>query len=138
MKTSTIIPALALALITATTLAACEDDSEKMSMDDKVQNMEDMKHTGNMKDTQNMKGMHDDHADHEAVQGKGTVKELDATAKKIVLAHEPIPALGWPAMTMGFELQTPETANNVAVGDTVTFTVISAEGSHTVTAIEPQ
>jgi Cu(I)/Ag(I) efflux system protein CusF len=36
---------------------------------------------------------------HKAV---GTVKKVDQAAGRVTLAHEPIPSLKWPAMTMGF------------------------------------
>ena len=32
----------------------------------------------------------------------GIVESIDAGAGKITLAHGPVDALGWPAMTMGF------------------------------------
>jgi Cu(I)/Ag(I) efflux system membrane fusion protein len=35
-------------------------------------------------------------------EATGEVKSVDASAHKLTLTHEPIPALGWPAMTMDF------------------------------------
>lgn len=38
-----------------------------------------------------------------AVEGRGVVKSVDAAAGTVTLAHEAIPALGWPPMTMSFK-----------------------------------
>lgn len=50
-------------------------------------------------------------------QSTGVVKALDK--ESITLAHQPIPALNWGAMTMDFALTQPEPA--IKVGDTVMF-----------------
>jgi hypothetical protein len=42
------------------------------------------------------------HAGHGHAQGTGTVNSVDASGHKINLTHGPIPALGWPGMTMDF------------------------------------
>lgn len=42
------------------------------------------------------------HEGHSDVHGTGVVKAVDAAAKKITLAHQPISKIGWPAMTMDF------------------------------------
>lgn len=36
------------------------------------------------------------------IQAQGVVKSLDLANKKVTIAHEPIAALNWPAMTMRF------------------------------------
>jgi Cu(I)/Ag(I) efflux system protein CusF len=38
-----------------------------------------------------------------AAHAEGTVKAIDALGGKVTLAHGPVPALKWPAMTMGFK-----------------------------------
>jgi Cu(I)/Ag(I) efflux system protein CusF len=69
-------------------------------------------------------------------QGVGQVKAVDAKAGRITLHHGPIPALGWPAMTMPFKAA-PALLQGVKAGQTVKFTV--TDGSEpTVTAIAPQ
>lgn len=50
----------------------------------------------------------------------GIVESIDAGAGKITLAHGPVDALGWPAMTMGFKA-TPEQIASVKVGQQVQF-----------------
>jgi Cu(I)/Ag(I) efflux system membrane fusion protein len=49
----------------------------------------------------------------------GRVEAL--SGDQITFSHEPVPALGWPAMTMGFKLGSPALAKGVKVGDRVRF-----------------
>lgn len=67
-----------------------------------------------------------DHAGHAApaaaaVSGAGVVKGIDARAGTVTIAHEPIKALGWPAMTMPFKVSDPALLKAAGVGDKVTF-----------------
>jgi Cu(I)/Ag(I) efflux system protein CusF len=51
----------------------------------------------------------------------GVVESVDKAARKVVIAHEPVPALGWPAMTMGFVFEDAAPAEEVKAGDRVRF-----------------
>ena len=53
---------------------------------------------------------------HETV---GTVEELEPDA--VTVSHDPVPAIGWPAMTMVFRLENPALAVGVSQGDRVRF-----------------
>lgn len=82
-----------------------------------------------------------DHADHSAdagtkvVQGRGVVKTVHADANAITLAHEAIPEINWPAMTMQFKvLGNAEEALNV--GDEVTFELKGDGSDATITTIQ--
>ena len=55
------------------------------------------------------------------VGGTGTVKAIDLTSQEVILAHEPISEIGWPSMTMGFQVQDPELLNNIRIGDRIEF-----------------
>jgi Cu(I)/Ag(I) efflux system protein CusF len=66
----------------------------------------------------------------------GTVESVDAAAGKIVIAHGPVDALKWPAMTMGFTA-TPEQSKAVQAGQKVTFDFNSQGSNNTITRIEP-
>ena len=66
----------------------------------------------------------------------GTVESVDAGAGKITLAHGPIDALGWPAMTMGFKA-TPEQIASVQPGQSVRFEFTAEGMAATITRIEP-
>lgn len=70
-------------------------------------------------------------------KGSGTVTAVDATAGKITLDHGAIPAVGWPAMKMGFSAK-PDLLKGVAVGDKVHFDVTVTGSAGEVTAIKKQ
>src|SRR5262245_6011968 len=53
-------------------------------------------------------------------KSKAEVKGLDAAKGTVTLAHEPVPALKWPAMTMPFQIS-PELARGLKVGQKVDF-----------------
>ena len=73
-----------------------------------------------------------------AIFATGTVKSVDAAAGKLVIDHDPIPALKWPAMVMDFRLADKALAGKVKAGDKVKFTLTPGDkGSYIVTAIEP-
>ena len=57
------------------------------------------------------------------VVGSGTVKAVDARAGAFVIAHDAIPALGWPAMTMPFKVTDAKLLGQAAVGQKVQFTL---------------
>lgn len=54
----------------------------------------------------------------------------------ITLAHEPVPALKWPAMTMEFALNSPDLARGLRPGDAVMFRFIPRGNSYVVTQLE--
>lgn len=70
-------------------------------------------------------------------KGRGTVTAIDAATGKITLDHGAIPAVGWPAMKMGFSAK-PELLKSVAVGDNVDFDVTVTGSAGEVTAIRKQ
>ncbi len=74
-------------------------------------------------------------AEAKMAKGTGTVTAIDPASSKITLAHEPIPAVKWPAMTMGFTAK-PELFAGIAVGDKVDFVVTVTGNAGQVTAIK--
>lgn len=66
----------------------------------------------------------------------GTVESVDPASNKIVIAHGPVEALKWPAMTMGF-IATPEQIQAVQAGQKVNFEFRSAGANNTITNITP-
>ena len=68
-------------------------------------------------------------------KSSGTVTAIDAAAGKVSLDHGPIPAVGWPAMKMGFTAK-PALLDSVAVGDKVDFDVTVTGSAGEVTAIK--
>jgi Cu(I)/Ag(I) efflux system protein CusF len=53
--------------------------------------------------------------------GQGVVKKVDPQNRRITLAHEAIPALNWPAMTMAFAVADQAVLEGVKAGDRVSF-----------------
>lgn len=55
------------------------------------------------------------------ITATGVVQQVDKANAKIKLSHDPIPALGWPKMTMFLRLKDSALADQVKAGDTVEF-----------------
>ncbi|HRY16166.1 MAG: copper-binding protein [Candidatus Competibacteraceae bacterium] len=72
------------------------------------------------------------------VSATGTVKSVDAAKGKLVIDHEPIPALNWPQMVMDFQLADKVMADQVKAGDKVQFEMKEGKkGSYTIISIQP-
>lgn len=67
--------------------------------------------------------------------GSGTIQSVDAAAHTVTIAHGPIEALKWPAMTMTFKTSGVDLAG-FKQGDQVSFELKSTEEGATVTKIE--
>ena len=74
----------------------------------------------------------------QSAEGVGVVRAIDARNNRITIAHEPIPALGWPSMTMAFELHSADLLTGVAVGNRVNFTLVNHNGQPMVSALQVQ
>lgn len=70
----------------------------------------------------------------QAHQGVGVLKVIDAAMGTVTLAHEPVPSLKWPAMTMPFTI-TRELATGLKVGQKVTFEFTAKGMNGTITKI---
>ena len=55
------------------------------------------------------------------IPAQGVVLHVDQTKATVKIDHDPIPALGWPRMTMPFRLKERALADNVKEGDAVEF-----------------
>jgi len=69
------------------------------------------------------------------VSGKGVVKAIDSKTGKITLRHEPIKALGWPAMTMSFSLMGNINTSVLKPGEAVTFQLMKMGDDYMISAI---
>lgn len=65
----------------------------------------------------------------------GTVTSIDPASGKITLKHDAIPAVEWPAMTMGFSAK-PELLKGISVGDKVDFDLTVSGNAWEVTSIK--
>lgn len=60
----------------------------------------------------------------QAISATGEVKSIDMDSKKVTIAHDAIPAVNWPPMTMRFTI-TPQTQlNDIKTGSKVAFTFV--------------
>ncbi|THD58782.1 copper-binding protein [Phenylobacterium sp.] len=67
-------------------------------------------------------------------QGTGVVASIDAAGGTVQLKHDPIPALGWPSMTMDFKAA-PALIAKLKVGQKIAFDVSEGHGVPEITAI---
>jgi Cu/Ag efflux protein CusF len=70
----------------------------------------------------------DPHAGHdmgadETVYGAGVVETVDIDERRILLNHEPIEALGWPAMTMYMDVAPDVALDDELAGQSIHFSV---------------
>ncbi len=68
-------------------------------------------------------------------KGTGVITEIDAKAGTVTIKHQPIAALGWPAMTMGFKASPPSLLAGLKVGQKIGFDAHQGSGLPEVTAI---
>jgi len=88
--------------------------------------------------------MHDGMSMQPQSDSQKTAKEYRARGKVvavqnshgITLAHEPIPALKWPAMTMEFGVAAPDVVKGIAPGDNVAFRFVQRGNKYVVTQLE--
>ncbi len=69
------------------------------------------------------------------VSGSGVVKAVLSDEHKLNLQHEPIEALGWPAMTMDFIVADDVSISELLVDDNVMFQLEQQEGRYLITSI---
>lgn len=67
---------------------------------------------------------------------KGTVKKVDAKAKKVTLIHEELKDLEMPAMTMVFRVKDDAMLGKLKEGANIEFVAERLEGKLTVTEIK--
>lgn len=73
-------------------------------------------------------GNHGNHGNHgqqaeRTADGVGEIRSVAEDGQSVVLHHEPIRALRWPAMTMELKLADPELAAGLEPGTQVEFTL---------------
>jgi Cu(I)/Ag(I) efflux system periplasmic protein CusF len=72
------------------------------------------------------------------VQGSGTINSVDAANHKIGLSHNPIPAIGWPAMTMEFAVAPSVDLKSVKPGTRVDFAMQrGGDGMYVIQSVKP-
>ena len=72
----------------------------------------------------------------EDVPGKGIVKKVDAAAGVVKLAHDPIPAIKWPAMTMDLKVRDAKQLAGLKPEQKVDFGLVKgANGQYVISRI---
>lgn len=78
------------------------------------------------------------HAGHNDAHGTGTINAVDPAQHKVNLSHQPIPEIGWPAMTMEFPVAPSVDLKAIKPGTRVTFTIEQGQGGmYEIQAISP-
>ena len=88
----------------------------------------------------------DPHAHHMAADKKapstavhkasGTVKKVDMAGGAVTLAHGPVPALKWPAMTMKFKVTDKSLFDKLTVNKKIDFEFVEEGRAYIVTAVK--
>lgn len=61
----------------------------------------------------------------QVIHTTGVVKAINLDDKKVTIAHDAIPAIGWPAMTMRFTFTSPDIGiNELKAGDNVALSFV--------------
>lgn len=60
---------------------------------------------------------------------KGIVHAVDAEARQVNMSHEPIPAIGWPKMTMDFKVAPSVDLSGISIGENYRFELGKNEAS---------
>jgi Cu/Ag efflux protein CusF len=68
------------------------------------------------------------HSGHTHARGTGTVNSVDAATHQVNVSHGPIPAIGFPAMTMDFAVAPSVDLRTVKPGTRINFTIEQGEG----------
>lgn len=71
----------------------------------------------------------------QSAQAQGVVRSVNASAKTVTIAHDPIAALGWPAMTMQFRVKSADLLKDVAAGARVQFVLVNENGQPVVSEL---
>lgn len=97
--------------------------------------MPGMNHTAKPDRAGEVQMVHDGHA---GAHGTGTVNAVNVAQRKIGMKHEPIPALGWPAMTMEFAVAPSVNLQAIQPGSRVDFMLEKgADGMYVIQSVQP-
>ena len=69
--------------------------------------------------------------------GTARIVTADPASGALTMQHDPIPALKWPAMTMGFDVRDKAILKGLKQGEAVEFDMVKEGGDFAVTAIRP-
>jgi len=94
-----------------------------------------MNHAGHGAGHGEIQMVHEGRAD---AHGTGTVTAVNAAQHRVGLQHEPIPAIGWPAMSMEFAVAPSVNLQAIQPGSRVNFSIEKgADGMYVIQSIQP-
>ena len=76
------------------------------------------------------------HAQESPVSATGVVQQVKPEQDKVKISHDPIPALGWPAMSMTFRVKDKAVLQGIGSGDKVRFEMEKDAQGLAITRIE--
>ena len=65
----------------------------------------------------------------------GVVKALDPSGKRVTIAHQPVEALGWPAMTMTFSVKDRKLMDKLHPGKKIKFEFVKDGSGYLITGV---
>ena|SRR5450830_231200 len=71
-----------------------------------------------------------------AITGKGTVVSVNKADSSVILKHDAIAAISWPAMTMSFKVKDKILLDKTKSGDKVDFTLEKDGANYIITDIK--
>ena len=75
------------------------------------------------------------HAHGAVYKATGSVKSVDKAAGRVIIAHHPVAALNWPAMTMRFGVSDKALLDELAAGREIDFRFVQRGTEYIVTAL---
>jgi len=69
------------------------------------------------------------------VTGKGVIREVMPGESKLNMSHDPIPELGWPDMTMDFDVANDIKIDGLTPGTAIEFDMMEGKNGYEITAI---
>ena len=83
---------------------------------------------------------HDQHSGHSATstthKATGVVKSVDRAKSSVMLAHDPVPSLKWPAMTMPFLVKDKPLLDKLQPGKKVEFEFTQQGKDYVITTVK--
>lgn len=82
-----------------------------------------------------MPGMRMTDSSSQTYRTTGIVKRLDAAAKRVTIAHQPVEGLGWPAMTMTFTVE-GKLLEKLRPGKEIRFGFVKRGNNYLITSVD--
>ena len=71
------------------------------------------------------------------IEGLGQIEAIDSAERTLIVAHEPIPELGWSAMSMAFAVDPALSLDAFRSQQNVRFILVERQGRYVITDMEP-